>query len=80
VFGADRLAFLGELSAILLAVAEDGDKTAGTGEKSIESPRGEDGAFAELARPVETEDAGRVILEDRDLVRTEDHSADKAEG
>lgn len=61
-------------------MAEVGDETAGAGEKSIESSGGEEGALAELAGPVQAEDAGGVVLEDWDLVGTEDHSADRAEG
>jgi len=48
---------LGELSAVLLAVRKNRDEAAGTGEESIDGPGGEDGAFAELAGPVEAEDA-----------------------
>jgi hypothetical protein len=73
VFGADGLAFFGELSAVLLAVAEDGDKAAGAGQEAIDRPGGEDGAFAELARPMKAEDAGGVVGENRDLVRTQFH-------
>jgi hypothetical protein len=74
VFVADGLAFLGELGAVLLAVAENGDEAAGSGEESIDGPRGENGALAELARPVETEDAGGVVAEDGDLIRTKFHA------
>jgi hypothetical protein len=74
VFVADGLAFLGELSAVLLAVAEDGDEAAGSGEKAINGPSGEDGAFAELTRPVEAEDAGGVVFEDWDLVGAKFHT------
>jgi hypothetical protein len=52
VFVADGLAFLGELRAVPLAIAED--EAAGSGEKAINGRGGEDGAFAEPAR-----DAGR---------------------
>src|SRR5436309_947130 len=46
VFVADGLAFLSELRPVLLAIAEDGDEAARSGEKAIDGPRGEDGAFA----------------------------------
>ena len=80
VLGGDGLAFFGELSAVLLAVAEDGDEAAGTGEKAIDGPSGEDGGFAELACPVEAEDASGVVVEDRNLLRTEFHSAHSVGG
>ena len=73
VLGADGLAFLGEFSAVLLAVAENGDEAAGPGEGSIDSPGGEDGGFAELAGPMEAEDAGGVVVEDGDLIRAQFH-------
>lgn len=72
MLGADGLTFLGKFGAVLLAVAEDGDEAAGPSEKAIDGPRGEDGAFAELARPVKAEDAGGVVVED-DLVGTQMH-------
>ena len=46
------------------AVAENGHEAAGSSEKAIGGPRREDGAFAELARQVKAEDAGRVVVED----------------
>jgi hypothetical protein len=74
VFGADGLAFLGEFGAVLLAVAEDGDEAAGTAEEAVNGPGGEDGAFAELTRPMEAEDSGGVVGEDRDLIGTKFHA------
>ena len=74
VLSADGLAFLGELSAVLLAVAKDGDETAGACEKAIDGPGSENGAFAELARPMQAEDAGGVVGEDGDLVRAQMHA------
>ena len=68
MFGADGLAFVGEFDAVLAGVAEDSDEAAGTGEKAINGPRGEDIAFADLAGPVEDGDASGVVLEDGDLV------------
>ena len=73
VFVADGLAFLREFSAILLAVAENGDEAAGASEKAIDCPGGEDGTLAKLARPVQAEDAGGVVVEDGDLVRAKFH-------
>ena len=75
MFGADGLAFFGELSAVLLSVRKNGDETTGSSEKAIDCPSGEDGAFAELARPVEAEDAGGVVVEDRDLIGAKFHPA-----
>jgi hypothetical protein len=74
VFGADGLAFLGELDAVLLAVGKNGDEAAGSGQQAIDGPGGEDGAFAELARPVQAEDAGGYVTEDWDLVGTKFHA------
>ena len=73
VFVADGLAFLGELSDILLAVAENGDEATGSGEKAIDCPGGEDGAFAELPSPVQAEDSGRVVFENRNLIGAKFH-------
>jgi hypothetical protein len=39
-----------------------------------DEPCGEDGAFAELARPMETEDAGGYVTEDRDLIGAKFHA------
>lgn len=49
--------------ALLLAVGQDGDQSARAGEEAIKGPGGEDGAFAELASPVQAEDAGGVVFE-----------------
>jgi hypothetical protein len=70
VFGADGLAFLGEFESVLLAVRKNGDEAARAREESMDGPGGEDGAFAELAGPVEAEDAGGVVVEDWDLIGT----------
>ena len=43
-------------------------------EKAIDGPGGENGAFAELAGPIEAEDAGGVVVEDWDLVGAEFHA------
>lgn len=71
MLGADNLAFLRELSAVLLAVLKNCDEAAGFGEKPPDGPGSEDVGFSDLPGPVEAEDAGGVVLEDRDLVGTE---------
>ena len=68
---ADGLAFLGELDAVVFGVAEDGDEAAGFGEEPPDGPGGEHVGLADLTGPVEAEDAGGVVLEDRDLVGAE---------
>ena len=58
MFGADGLVFVGEFDAVLARIAQDGDEAAGPRQQAIDGPGDEDSAFAELARPMEAEDAG----------------------
>jgi hypothetical protein len=69
-FGADGLAFLRELDAVVFGVGQDGDEAAGFGEEPPDGQGGEDVRLADLTGQ-EEEDAGGVVAEDRFLVGTE---------
>lgn len=71
MFGANGLAFIRKLNAVLARIAEDGDETAGPREQAVNGPCGEDVAFADLTGPVEDGNTGGVVLENWDLVGAE---------
>ena len=72
---ANFLAFENEFGAVFAGVGEDGDEPGVVGaefvQETVNGPGGEDIAFAELAGPMEDEDAAGAVVEDPFLVEPE---------